>query len=142
MALKWKEQFSTGVWWQDKQHREVFTRLNRLLTAMEDRSGRDEISALFEELEDYVARHFSSQEGAMERSSYSGKKVHAAEHRRFMGELAAIRAEFEDGAAIALVIRVQRQLVDWLVGHIGNVDKALGAYLRAEEMKQEAAVNC
>jgi len=51
MALKWKEQYSTGVWWQDKQHKELFDRLGMLLDALEHSRVREDISTLFEYLE-------------------------------------------------------------------------------------------
>ena len=143
MAPKWKEQYSTGVWWQDKQHKELFTRLGKLLDAMEINRVRGDIQDLFEFLESYTIRHFTSEEAAMEKACYSGRRAHMAEHRRFLQELAALKAEFEDDATLALVIKVQRQLVDWFVSHIGNMDKSLGAFLRAQEAKHEAVVvNC
>lgn len=142
MALKWKEQYSTGVWWQDKQHKEIFARLGKLLEAMERGRTREDITALFDFLESYAVRHFTSEEASMERSGYSGKRAHSNEHKRFLHEVAALRAEFEDGATLALIIKVQRQIVDWFVSHIGNMDKSLGAFLRAQEAKHEAVVNC
>lgn len=142
MALKWKEQYSTGVWWQDKQHRELFDRLGMLLDALEHSRIREDISSLFEYLESYAIRHFNSEEAAMERTGYSGRRAHSGEHRKFLQELAALKAEFEEAATLALIIKVQRQLAEWFVSHIGNMDKSLGAFLRAQEAKHEAVVNC
>lgn len=143
MAPKWKEQYSTGVWWQDKQHKELFVRLGKVLDAMERNRVKEEIHALFEFLESYTIRHFTSEEASMEKAGYSGRRAHTAEHRKFMQELAALKTEFEDDATLALVIKVQRQLVDWFVNHIGNMDKSLGAFLRAQETRHEAVVvNC
>ncbi|OGP13368.1 MAG: hypothetical protein A2052_09040 [Deltaproteobacteria bacterium GWA2_54_12] len=142
MALKWKEQYSTGVWWQDKQHKELFDRLGMLLDALEHSRVREDISTLFEYLESYAIRHFSSEEASMERTGYSGRRAHSGEHRRFLQELAALKSEFEEAATLALIIKVQRQLAEWFVSHIGNMDKSLGAFLRAQEAKHEAVVNC
>lgn len=142
MALKWKEQYSTGVWWQDKQHKELFDRLGMLLDALEHSRVREDISALFEFLESYAIRHFTSEEAAMERTGYSGRRAHSGEHRRFLQELSALKTEFEEAATLALIIKVQRQLAEWFVSHIGNMDKSLGAFLRAQEAKHEAVVNC
>jgi hemerythrin len=141
MALKWKEQYSTGVWWQDKQHRELFDRLGMLLAGWSI-AIREDISELFNFLESYAIRHFSSEEASMEKSGYSGRRAHSGEHRKFLQELAALKAEFEDAAPLALIIKVQRQLVDWFLNHIGNMDKSLGAFIRAQEAKHEAVVNC
>lgn len=142
MALKWKEQYSTGVWWQDKQHKELFDRLGMLLDALEHSRVREDISSLFEFLESYAIRHFNSEEASMERTGYSGRRAHSGEHRRFLQELAALKSEFEEAATLALIIKVQRQLAEWFVSHIGNMDKSLGAFLRAQEAKHEAVVNC
>ena len=78
----------------------------------------------------------------MERSGYSGRRSHSAEHRKLSEEIAALRSELESGARLALVLKVQRRIIDWFVNHIGNMDKGLGAYLRAEELKQQQVVNC
>lgn len=142
MALKWREQYSTGIWWQDKQHRELFTRLTRLIDAMEHSRTREDVAALFEQIESYAVRHFTSEEASMDKTGYSGRKSHCGEHRKFLQELAALRAEFDEGATMALMIKVQRQLAEWYVSHIGNMDKTLGAFLRAQEAKHEAVVNC
>ncbi|MBE7415465.1 MAG: hypothetical protein HS130_09685 [Deltaproteobacteria bacterium] len=54
-----------------------------------------------------------------------------------------MRAEFETGARLSLVLKVQRRIIDWFMNHIGNMDKSLGSYLRAEDLKhQRIVVNC
>ena len=142
MMLRWKEQLSTGVWWQEKQHREIFNRLNKLMAALEHGREREEVDELYEYMESYLSRHFRAEEAAMERSGYSGRRSHSAEHRKLSEEIAALRSELESGARLALVLKVQRRIIDWFVNHIGNMDKGLGAYLRAEELKQQQVVNC
>ena len=132
---------STGVWWQEKQHRELFNRLNKLMAALEHGREREEVDELYEYMESYLSRHFRAEEAAMERSGYSGRRSHSSEHRKLSEEIAALRSELESGARLALVLKVQRRIIDWFINHIGNMDKGLGAYLRAEELKQQA-VNC
>ncbi|MBW7957563.1 MAG: hemerythrin family protein [Deltaproteobacteria bacterium] len=143
MMVRWKEQLSTGVWWQEKQHRELFARFAKLVAAMEHGRGREEVDELYEFMENYLGRHFQAEEAAMERIGYSGKRAHAAEHRKLLEEITALRAEFETGARLSLVLKVQRRIIDWFMNHIGNMDKSLGSYLRAEELKhQQVVVNC
>jgi len=42
------------------------------------------------------------------------------------------------GAGVNLVLVTNRTIVDWLVNHINNTDKALGAFLKESSNKQIA----
>ena len=142
MALIWKEQLSTGVGWQEKQHREMLDRFGKLMAALEYGRERADVDAVYDFVESYLARHFNSEESAMERSGYSGRKSHMAEHRKLAQEISMLRSELDSGARLSLVLKVQRRIVDWFVNHIGNMDKSLGAYLRSEDLKHQLVVNC
>jgi len=43
------------------------------------------------------------------------------------------RLESEGGMTSFLAVDMQRQLHDWLIHHIGKVDKAFGSFLMAKQ---------
>lgn len=133
MAIEWSKNLSTGVEWQDRHHKELFRRINNLLEAMIVGLGKEEVKKLFKFLDDYIVVHFEAEEQAMNRYNYPGVLPHLAEHTHFIEDIARLRQQFEQNASSGLVIKVQRQVVDWLINHIGGLDMRLGAFIKQAE---------
>lgn len=129
MALLWRKTLETGVEWQDKQHKELFERINRLMDAMLARKGKEEIVNLVKFLDNYVVTHFGAEDQAMTKLQYSGRASHTAEHKNFKEQVAGIKKAIEAGISLAIVIETQHSAVDWLTNHIGVVDKELGRFI-------------
>ncbi|MFQ5441790.1 MAG: bacteriohemerythrin [Thermodesulfobacteriota bacterium] len=133
MSIEWSKKLSTGVKWQDSQHRELFSRINGLLDAMNLGLGKDEVVKLYKFLDEYFVVHFDTEEQAMHRYNYPDSVAHLAEHTRFIDEVSGLEKEAEGGVTTELVVKTQRQVVDWLVNHIGSIDKRLGEFLKEAE---------
>jgi hemerythrin-like metal-binding protein len=128
MAIEWGQQLSTGVPWQDREHKEFFKRLNELVSAIERGEGEEEVGRLFKFLDDYMVTHFHHEEQAMSRYGYPDILTHLEEHTHFIDDLSRLKKEsLQCGSGLAEQVR--SRLVDWLVDHIGSTDKALGAFL-------------
>ncbi len=130
MAIEWSESLSTGIEWQDFQHKELFSRINSLLDAMDMGLGKTEILRLIEFLDEYVVVHFDAEEQAMHNYGYPDTLAHLEEHTRFVDYVAGIREDAAGGVSSGLVIKVQSRIVDWLLNHVGGIDKSLGAYIK------------
>ncbi|HEY4708508.1 MAG TPA: bacteriohemerythrin [Thermodesulfobacteriota bacterium] len=133
MGIEWSSNLATGVDWQDRHHKELFKRINRLLDAMSAGYGKDEVRDLFNFLDEYFVVHFEAEERAMNKYGYPETIAHLAEHTAFIDRIATLRKDFEKGASTGLVIKVQRQVVDWLINHIGELDKKLGGFIKSAE---------
>lgn len=133
MGIEWSASLATGLEWQDSHHRELFKRINRLLDAMATGYGKEEVRTLFKFLDEYFVIHFEAEERAMERHGYPDTALHKAEHARFIKKISSLRDEFEKGPSSRHVIWVQREVVDWLINHIGDMDKKLGSFLKSAE---------
>jgi hemerythrin len=141
MELRWTSDLSVGVQEIDNQHKELFERINSLRTAMSLGKGRTEIGKTVKFLEEYVVEHFSTEEKYMSRYDYGAYLVHKAEHQAFIKDFSEFKKKLEGlesqgGITSFLTIDVQHRLVDWLLNHIGKIDKSLGAFL-ATEMKHD-----
>ena len=131
MAVKWTEDLSVGVGTIDAQHKELFATADALLEAVGRGEGHGEVTKVVAFLEEYVENHFRMEEMYMKRYSYSGYPEHKIEHTAFIGDFYDLRQELDnDGVTPELTVRLAETLGDWLVNHIGRMDKALGAFLK------------
>lgn len=130
MAITWDPSLTIGVPEIDRQHVELFDRLDRLLEAARTGRTAEEVGKLLGYLGDYVIDHFGAEEALMSARGYPGLAAHQAEHRHFEGELQALLHEYlDDGATLLLVVRVNAKVTTWLREHIYRTDKALAAFL-------------
>ena len=128
--FEWTERLAVGVEAIDAQHRELFVSINSLLR---DDGGvaLEEVPAVVAFLEEYVTSHFGLEEIYMRRLSYPAYPAHKGEHVAFIRDFYDLRDELEaNGVTAGLADRMGRFCGDWLVNHVGMVDRALGAFLR------------
>jgi len=141
MGMEWNESLSTGIAWQDKQHQELFRRINGLLDAMTVGLGHEEVLRLFDFLDEYFVVHFEVEEQAMHRYDYPDVLAHLEVHTGFIDRIGRLNEEaHRHGVTPDLVRRVQEEVLDWLVNHIGSVDQKLAAFMKkADAEKRERA---
>jgi hemerythrin len=130
MAYQWTQDWAVGVDQIDRQHQELFTRINALLAAMSQGKGREEVGKTVSFLESYIDTHFRAEEKLMASRAYPSIESHKALHAAFVKDFATLKQSLATpGDATALTLQVQRRVGDWLVNHIGKVDKVLGKFL-------------
>jgi hemerythrin len=131
MAITFDETLLTGMTDLDRQHRELFVRLDALIEAIRRGSSRQEVGHTLSFLRDYVATHFADEEALMREIAFPGVDHHVAEHAAFTRDLAALEAEHRrDGATPSLVVRVNVWLTSWLRTHIYEADHQIGEFVR------------
>ena len=130
MSIEWRANLATGHEAIDNQHKELFSRFNRLLEACNRGKGKDEVGNLLDFLSDYVKSHFAAEEQLQVRNNYPHYRDHKKMHDDFMVSLKEVQDEFSsEGAGIAVVIKTNKMIVDWLVKHISGTDKELANFL-------------
>lgn len=138
MSIEWSKSLATGLEWQDNQHKELFKRISSLIDAMNVGLGREEVGRLFKFLDEYFVVHFEAEDEAMRKYNFPGGPFHMAEHRRFQQDVELIKDECKGNITTGTVIKIQRLVVDWLINHIGGIDKALGEYILRIDKKASA----
>lgn len=127
----WNESLAIGVEQIDNQHRELFSRFDRLLKACREGQGREELNRLLEFLSDYVQEHFSAEEEFMRSSGYAELADHLGEHEVFCGKLDDLQQIYADqGAGMDLLITTNSTVLDWIIQHIRKTDRRMGEALR------------
>lgn len=133
MGIEWSDSFSTGIEWQDLQHRELFRRIDKLMDAMDSGIGREEVLRLFNFLDLYFVIHLDTEEKAMDEYGYPDILRHIEEHTRFIEDVSRLEGEAKKGVTADLIIKTKRIVLDWFINHIGEMDKAFGAFMRAKK---------
>ncbi|WP_270565382.1 bacteriohemerythrin [Clostridium beijerinckii] len=130
MNLNWDNNLATGIVNIDNQHKELFNRINKLLTAMKEGKGKDEVIGTLNFLEDYVIKHFTEEEEIQKKNNYPKYSIQHKQHEEFKDELKELRRTFEtNGTSALFVIKVQNRMSTWWKSHIRDLDKDLGKFL-------------
>ena len=130
MLFVWDKCLEIGNDEIDNQHKELFKRVNKLLSAMADGRGKKTIGKLIEFLTEYVAIHFNAEENLMRKRNYTDYLQHQIQHKQFTADVFHIKQVFEtQGATSDLVIQMHKKVCNWLRNHISTEDKKFGAYL-------------
>jgi hemerythrin len=129
VALHWSSTLAFGIPELDNQHRELFSRVDRLLDSMLH-GDRREASQLAGFLRDHVTLHFAEEERLMRDLKYPETDDHAAEHATFAASILELDSGFrENGPTADLVLRLEREAVAWLRDHVYVTDVKLGRFI-------------
>ena len=133
MSIEWDTSLATGNNDIDSQHKELFRRFDNLLTACNQRRGKEEVRSVLIFLGDYVRSHFSMEEQLQRKHGYPDYPSHKAQHECFILDLKKLEDQFQDeGVSLSLVIQTNQAMVNWLIKHINATDRALADYLQAK----------
>ncbi len=131
MPILWNDNLASGSTEIDTQHKELFTRINSLLAALEKDSGREEMARIIQYLSDYVVFHFGNEEGYMAKFGYSSTSAHKAQHEQFVKNFVKLKERLMlEGINAQLTEDTRQLVVDWLINHIKYSDRALGLFLK------------
>lgn len=131
MQVEWRDDLLTGDERIDEQHKELFRRINALVTACKEGKARHEVENLLNFLGEYVQTHFAAEERLQLQYGYPEFLVHKAQHEAFLDELRKLQDSFDaEGATLSLMMQANKAVFDWLRGHIIGMDKGLAEFIR------------
>jgi len=134
MFVKWKDDLSVGIDWIDRQHQELFKRINSFLEGMQKGKGKEELEELMDFLANYVQEHFQTEERYMQKYNYPGLSEHKKQHQSFIQEVENLKGKFaEEGPSLTLTLQAQNKISNWILNHIKKVDMEMGAFLKGKE---------
>ena len=131
MYAEFDESLVTGNELIDGQHKELIDSINKLINCCEQGGGKIEAIKLLGYLEEYTEFHFKAEEELQEKISYPGLAEHRQKHEDFkksVKELDEMLHEVE-GPTDAFVEAVQKNVIDWLYGHIKGFDCSVATYM-------------
>lgn len=134
MKIVFDESLYTGNELIDGEHRELISRVNKLVESCEQ--GTEKMTAIktLDFLMDYTEYHFTDEEKLQKEVGYDQLDAHHAKHEEFKKSVGELREmlEEEEGPSEAFVTAVNKNITDWLVNHIQKWDKAVADYIKAQ----------
>jgi len=127
-------QYTTGVIWQDFQHRQLMDLFFKVKEAKAKKQGDDVFKYSLAFLAMYVNHHFKLEEEYMDIYYYPATDAHKKEHRDLIKKIKRLRnsyKEYDDKAIDTLLITLN----NWIREHILVDDKKLGDHIIYSEQK-------
>ena len=134
--MEWTDKLATGISTIYSQHKELFKRINNLVTAIRQQRCKSEIDDMIKFLDDYARVHFSEEEKHMRETNYAGLDQQHQDHMRYLAALTELKQQASlprvRGRSYDLSTTTNQVVVDWIVGHIMNLDMKFGEYLKQQ----------
>jgi len=133
MGLEWNDSYAVGIEAIDREHRELFKHISKLIDALHQSKGTEEVAATLRFLALYADSHFAMEESLMAAHRYPGAADHAKEHAHFRATFSVLAARLQsEGPSAALAMEVNNKICNWLVRHVLGTDQPLAAHLRGK----------
>lgn len=122
MSIEWSEALSVHVREIDEQHKKFVGIINEIYDAIYTSKGHDVVGHILDELANYGAYHFATEEKYFDLFKYEEADAHKAEHRKLTADIAGFIERHkagDDSVPGELIDFVE----DWMVHHLENSDK-------------------
>jgi hemerythrin len=133
IVVAWTESLSVGNSTLDAHHQYLFDLLNQIARMGTGGLALDSIQAVFADLNNYIAYHFTEEEAMMEKVDFPFLELHKHSHQTIAMRVADLSATL----SAANMERVTRELYDfmtgWLVHHIEIEDFEYRPFLTGGE---------
>ncbi len=113
----------------DREHKELFDAVNRLLDACANGKGRKEVSETIKFLNDYVYKHFDHENQLQKQHSYPNMVAHYRFHEDYKAKLFEIINPISTREATVMDLSKINSHVAALIAHIKSEDKKLAQFL-------------
>lgn len=126
--IKWKEDYRIGVDVIDEQHKELFRIAGETFDLLQNDfylDKYDRIVNLIEQLKNYAAFHFKTEENYMEEIGYKRLLSQKVQHNDFIEKINQIDLEVIDENQDQYLLSIIEFAVDWIDQHILKVDKMI-----------------
>jgi hemerythrin len=134
----WSDDFSVHVQEIDEQHKVLVGLLNELHVANIEHHGKTTSRRVLDRLAEYTRTHFLLEESLMRRTHYPGFEIHKQQHEDLICQVQALQHKL-DNENVAITFELLHFLKNWLIQHINDSDKRLGAHVQRSGLGQYSA---
>ena len=130
MRAVFDDNLVTGNEMIDGQHRELIEKINKLLDSCENGNDKRVAITTLDYLAEYREFHFGEEEKLQDTIGYPRIDAHKKEHdklREVVKDLYNMLEE-EEGPSNAFVEQVNKNVIEWLYGHIKTFDRSVAEY--------------
>lgn len=139
MVIEWDERFSLNHALLDLQHQELFELANAAQRLDPDNANKAELSKLFKEFYDYMAKHFKEEEAYMQSLDYPLLEKHKKFHESIIEGMTKILQEKK--GVVELQKSIQMIAKKWLVEHILENDLKIEKWRKSITVTDEDVVS-
>lgn len=137
--MLWKEQYRIGVPLIDKQHKELFSRIENYVKVLRsDESWESKIESVNETLDfmkDYVVTHFRAEEAYQQKIGYPEHEKHKKLHDGMVEYVNSVSRQYEqEGYKEQLMQQLAGRLLAWLVNHVASEDQKIADYANRRDV--------
>lgn len=141
--MMWKDTYKLGIETIDAQHRELFGMAGRLLHAVEDGKGAQEVGQAVAFLKEYVVKHFRDEEAYQASIQYKGLAEHRALHQGFARKVSKYEQKLEGSGYDDRVVKDFTGLVAaWLIYHVMDADQKIAGAAPEEPVHPATGTDC
>ena len=102
--LEWTKDYSVGITQFDEQHKKLFSYLNDLYEALDNKKNNQEIlSKTLNDLIVYTFIHFTDEESYMKKYSFPELSLHIIEHAKLRKKVLAYQQDLNTGKKVIQV---------------------------------------
>jgi hemerythrin len=135
--MMWKEKYRIGIPLVDRQHKELFDRVEQFVTALrkdgEWAEKLPEIKKTMAFMQNYVVDHFAAEEAYQKQIGYPEREQHHQIHQDFTNYVMQCAADFEkNGYPEQDVQKFAGKLLAWLINHVVATDLKMSRYVKKE----------
>ena len=139
MIIEWDERFSLNHALIDLQHQELFELANAAQRLDPNNANKAELSKLFKEFYDYMAKHFKEEEAYMQSLDYPLLEKHKKFHESIIDGMTKILKEKK--GVVELQKSIQMIAKKWLVEHILENDLKIEKWRKSITVTDEDVVS-
>jgi len=129
--LNWNQGYSVNISQIDSQHKKLVDIINDLHDSMKAGKSKEILGKILDELINYTANHFKTEEELFDRYGYPDKNTHKRQHSDLVDQVLKFKSNYESGKSV-LSIDLMNFLKDWLVQHMTGSDKKYSSYLNGK----------
>jgi hemerythrin-like metal-binding protein len=133
--FSWSPAYSIGLKEIDLQHKSLVQAVNALHEALHTQGGARDLGWMLDFLAHYTVEHFQAEETLMDSTGYPRTEAHTRIHKELLGQVGEFLGRYQHGTE-----DISEGLLDflkqWLMVHIGEEDRRLGAHVQLSKASQ------
>ena len=138
LQMSWTEEYEVDGGVIDKEHQSLVEMANRVFQMASPEVERSAMVEVVKALFRYMEYHFKHEEELMIQCEYPGLVEHSQCHRRIVDEMTSSLRATKDIRQYA--VKLRNMMVDWVVAHMINEDKKIGAHIRKSHSTELSSV--
>ena len=125
LNITFDDNLITGNKTIDTQHKELIERIQNFVTACQNGDSKLKAIKMLDYLDEYTNFHFKEEEKLQENAGYPEYEKHHEKHEEYLQDYEGPTEQFSE--------LVQKNVIDWLFGHIKTYDRSVAEFIFMRE---------